>query len=376
MSITWTFAAHAALLGLARLAPRATEPVHGAPTEVVLDRATIIEMWAHADPPDTELTRAKEITPAVALVRGSTVPPPRSTAAIGAARHASVSPVDAGTATDVVPAPAARGYGDPSLDDYGDGDGEGGDASGEAPRLALAELVTGGNGPAAPTTTPRDRRSTSRDVERAVDGARRSDDSKLGFGNREEGIVSAAVREVFRSAVVRSGARAELVVDIDADGTILAAAVVSSTQGDAGMWAGMAANVKARLGGKVELGPTAQRAGVRLVIHATVLHVLSNGTDGTPIVGECPKMPDILLDLHPTPFGMPGGAAWGEFANGTCNLQDIQDPKHKHIEVRTSTTAILPDAGPPPFATLDAAKPKPQRITLGDLFFKGGNKKK
>ncbi|MFO0619655.1 MAG: hypothetical protein U0414_44135 [Polyangiaceae bacterium] len=228
--------------------------------------------------------------------------------------------------------------------------------------------MTLGDGPAAPTTTKPAKKASPKDVERALDGARRSDDSLLGFGNREEGIVSAAVRAEFRAAAVPDGTRARIVVDIDATGAITAANVVSSTQGDAAMWATMAANVRTALHGSVELGPAAKKAGVRVAVDATIVHVFSNGTDGKPVVGECPTMPNILNDLHPTPFGMPGGAAWGEHPNGTCNLQDAQGTK-KHIEVKTTTTAILPDAGPPPSAALEATKPKPQRVTLGGLLF-------
>lgn len=236
------------------------------------------------------------------------------------------------------------------------------------PGVPLSDRVDLGPGAPAPTEAPKAKRASPEDVERGMDGARRSDDSALGFGNREEGIVAAAVRQVLRSAPVPDKTRARVVVDIDATGAIKSVAVVTSTDGTGSMWAEQAAKINGELGGRVELSPTAMKGGVQVVVDAKVVHVFSNGTDGKPMVGECPKMPDVLNDQHPAPFGAIGGAPYLEFDNGTCNLQDVQGTK-KHIEVKTNVCSHLPNIGPPPFGTLDAKKPKKQRPTLGDMLF-------
>ncbi len=293
-------------------------------------------------------------------VASVTIPPP--------AASSSSAGTSAQNPTPKVP-PATRPKLPPE-DEYDDAPSDPLDHAGPTgPGLTLSQRVTITDGPAAPTTTPEEKKASSKDVDRGLDGVRRSDDSALGFGNREERTVGFAVRTVLRSAAVRDGARARVIVDLAPDGTVLAATISRTTQGDDVMWAEIAAGVRAALGPTVELSPTAQRAGIRIVVDAKIVHVLSNGTDGYPVVGECPKMPDILNDLHPAPFGLIGGAAWDDRPNGTCALQDIQDPKHKHIEVRTVVTGILPDIGPPPFATLDAAKPKRQRPTLVWMIF-------
>jgi hypothetical protein len=116
----------------------------------------------------------------------------------------------------------------------------------------------------------------------------------------------------------------------------------------------------------IDVGPEAARAGVRVVVDATILHLFSNGTDGRPVVGECPKMPP-LVDRPPPPFGAMGGAAYGEDPNGTCVLQDAGDFKHKHIEVRTKTSVVLPGA-PPPLAS-SLPKPRPKPFNLWRLLF-------
>lgn len=236
------------------------------------------------------------------------------------------------------------------------------------PGLPLSDRVDLGPGAPAPTQAPKAKRASPADVDRGMDGARRSDDSALGFGNREEGVVAAAVRQVLRSAPVPDKTRARVVVDIDPTGAIESVAVVTSTDGTGAMWAEQAAKINAALDGHVELSPTAKRGGVQVVVDAKVVHVFSNGTDGKPRVGECPRTLDVLNDQHPAPFGAIGGAPYLEFDNGTCNLQDAQGTK-KHIEVKTNVCSHLPNIGPPPFGTLDAQKPKKQRPTLGDMLF-------
>lgn len=299
--------------------------------------------------------RASETTTPMGSAQTTTTTPPKPP-----------KPPDS-SRVDPPPKAAPRGYGDLGEDEYGPPP-VARPASPTGPGLALSDRVDLSDAPAAPKLAPKAKRASRADVDRGMDGARRSDDSVLGFGNREEGIVAAAVREVLRNAPVPNGTRARVVVDIDASGAIRAVAVVTSTKGDTGMWFSQAAGIRAALGGHVELGETAKKAGVKIVVDATIVHVFSNGTDGTPIVGECSPMPNVLNDQHPAPFGAIGGAPYLEFANGTCNLQDAQGTK-KHIEVKATTSAILPDIGPPPFATLDAKRPKPQRITVGDGLF-------
>src|SRR5207253_2479922 len=126
------------------------------------------------------------------------------------------------------------------------------------------------------------------------------------------------------------------------------------SRGDDATWQSVVDEARGSVAAKpLALGASAKRAGVRVVVDAVVLHVFSNGTDGTPVVGECPKMPVVRPDVAPVrgmfgdvpyPFFALGGSSYGEDPNGSCVLQDAGDFHSKHIEVRTTTHAFVPGA--------------------------------
>jgi hypothetical protein len=241
----------------------------------------------------------------------------------------------------------------------------------------VTQIALEGDAPSAPTSVPHRPAVTGTDVDRALGAVIRSNDAQVGLGNREEHAVAVALQVAARKAPVPDKTHARFEFDIDASGKITAARLVSASAGDAATWDSVIDETRSSLSQKpLDLGPESKRAGVRVAVDATIVHVYANGTDGKPIVGECPKMFRVRVDAAPIrglfgdapdPFFAVGGEAYGQAANGTCVLQDAGDFHSKHIEVRTTTQAIIPNEPPPPLESFP--KWRERHISLVNLIF-------
>ena len=222
-------------------------------------------------------------------------------------------------------------------------------------QIALSDAAT-----AAPTSLPVPVRVTGSDVDRGIGAALRAADAKIGMSNPEEHEVAAAVQLAGRKVHVPSGTRVRVEFDIDANGNMTGARIASASGGDEATWNAMLGDVRGSLSARaIHLGAEAKRAGVRVAVDATILLVFANGTDGKPVIGECPSIPWIgpsaptrgLFGDAPPSFFAVGGAAFGEEPNGTCLLQDAAGASgSKHIEVRTTSKAFIEGEPPPPLS--------------------------
>ncbi len=158
-------------------------------------------------------------------------------------------------------------------------------------------------------------------------------------------------------------------IDLDTDGRVMGVRVASASAGDEATWAGVLGAIRRGLGERVEIGPDVRRAGARLIVDAEVKHVFVSGSDEAVTTGACPTDPHTSGMWDAVPFHWVGGAAYGDYATGTCPLSDVTNSQPKQIQVRTKTTAVLPGAPPAPLSTFGSAK-KPFRMpSIWELIF-------
>jgi len=230
--------------------------------------------------------------------------------------------------------------------------------------LSLADRVALVPAPAAaPTAPPRRAPLTAESVERGLRSAIRERDESLGLGAPERGIVTEAVRGPLRATPASSGTHVAYEVVIDRTGVVTSVRRVRSSTGDETMWRETDRAVFAGLEGRsIPLGIDARRAGVRIVVTASILHALRSGSMDGAWVGDCTPEPEeggthgTFREIFPgASFFDTGGSLYGDRPHGTCTA--YEDPNgRRHLEVRTTTTSYFDDEPPPP------GKPKPPRL--------------
>jgi hypothetical protein len=212
--------------------------------------------------------------------------------------------------------------------------------------LSLAGRIALAPAPApAPTEAPKRAPLTPESVERGLRSAMREKDQQLGLGAPERQIVARAVREPLRAVPAPSGTHVAYEVTVDRTGLVGSVRRLRSSAGDESMWREADRAIAGSLVGKrLPVGVDAQRAGVRIVVAASILHVLPSGSVDGEWVGDCsPSYEDG--DLHGSRALFPsesffsnGGAMYGDRPSGTCTT--YEDPNGKrHIEVRATTTS-------------------------------------
>ncbi len=221
-------------------------------------------------------------------------------------------------------------------------------------------------GPAAPSETPRARRASRDAADLALIPALRAHNAKLGLGNPEENAVATAVQTAGRALTVPKDTRFRIEVELDREGNVLGARVLSASAGDEGTWSGLVEAVRGGLGKRVQIGADVRRAGGRVVVDAEVKHVFVSGSDGTVQHGECVTDPHTSGIWPATPFYWVGGAPYGDLPTGTCGLSDATNGQPKQIQVRTKVTTVLPGAAPPPRSTFGERK-KPKIPSIWEL---------
>lgn len=255
-------------------------------------------------------------------------------------------------------------WGDASSVDWSDPAAEAGGWAGWG--LSLPDRIALAPESAPAPTRPRAPRPLTEDsIEGGIRSAMRARDESIGLGGQEATIVTTAVKLAARAAPVPSGTRARFEIDLDAAGNILGARIAQFSHGNERIWGDVLAAFKGALGpGPIALGGDAKKAGVRLQIDAQIVHALPGGSVDGVRVGECMPMPEEGGDRGTTrdmfsgsDFFAVGGGLYGDRATGTCTFGE--DPTaERHIEVRTTTRSVFPNAGPPPAHTM----PKPKKL--------------
>ncbi len=253
--------------------------------------------------------------------------------------------------------------------------GDGFDPIGDAPdvRSLVTEIAVDAPSPRAPTTSPHGPVVVGEDVTRGLDVVLYTRDREEGIGSRAIRRMETAVSDATKKAIIHAGARARVAIDVGRDGSVASVRLVAASAGSDATWAPVVDDVRASLrGAPVDFGEAAEHAGAHVEVEAQLLFATANGTDGKPIIGECPTMPRVRADTSnirglfgdaPEPFFAIGGAPYGREPNGTCALWEPQGSK-RQIEVRTQATVTFPDAPPLPVSHY----PKPRKRPVSILF--------
>jgi hypothetical protein len=335
---------------------RSPDPRRTSPPPAEEDVVQTFE-WEPPPPPPSGLRGS---APASLGRRAAAARAPRATRAVGARAPA---PRDANE-------PPPRG--DPAGDDWDAPDVPGPRAPSDLEGPSLSTFVDlAGPPPPAPTAPPPTRHIDGVAAGSAISAVSRERGRSLGLVAPQEAAVARAVELAGRSTPVPSGTRFSVTVELDRGGHVVGATVHGDSVGDR-FWAGTLAEVRASLSAEpVRLGDEERQRGARVIVEATVLHVLPSGGVKAITAGECPEMP-LVGGETPGSFFAFGGTPYLQPGRGLCPLFDTGDlGAHRVITVRTKTRTEH-DGGdaPPPMDAFPKPRKKPALPSLRVLLAK------